>query len=55
MIHRVCSHTFALNFGKVIAEGTPSEVSRTAAVREAYLGHGAVGALAAESSTELQR
>jgi branched-chain amino acid transport system ATP-binding protein len=55
MIHRVCSHTFALNFGKVIAEGTPSEVSRTAAVREAYLGHGAVGALAAESSKEPQR
>lgn len=41
MIHRVCSHTFALNFGKVIAEGTPSEVSHHPAVREAYLGHGA--------------
>lgn len=52
MIHRVCDYTFALNFGKVIASGKPREVSRDNAVREAYLGHGAVGTLAAESATE---
>jgi len=52
MIHRVCSHTFALNFGKVIASGTPSEVSRTEPVREAYLGHGAAGTMAAHSAKE---
>jgi len=48
MIHRVCDHTFALNFGKVIAEGTPAAVSRNPAVREAYLGHGAVAAASAK-------
>lgn len=44
MIHRLCDHAFALNFGRVIASGTPREVSRDAAVREAYLGSGHAGA-----------
>jgi branched-chain amino acid transport system ATP-binding protein len=50
MIHRLCSHTFVLNFGRVIAEGTPSQVSHDPAVREAYLGHGADGQRAAQSA-----
>ena len=38
MIHRVCDTVYALNFGQVIAIGTPQEVAATRAVREAYLG-----------------
>jgi ABC-type branched-subunit amino acid transport system ATPase component len=49
MIHRVCSHAVAVNFGRVIAEGTPHEVASDPQVREAYMGHGAVGAAAAAS------
>ena len=41
MIHRVTTHAFALNFGKVIAGGTPAQVAADPLVREAYLGHGA--------------
>ncbi len=33
-----CDHVFAMNFGKCIAEGTPSQVVRNNAVQEAYLG-----------------
>jgi branched-chain amino acid transport system ATP-binding protein len=39
MIHRVCDSAYALNFGQVIANGTPRDVAGQAAVREAYLGH----------------
>ena len=46
MIHRVCSHAVAINFGRVIAEGTPHEVAGDPQVREAYMGHGAAGAAA---------
>jgi ABC-type branched-subunit amino acid transport system ATPase component len=41
MIHRVCDTAYALNFGEVIANGTPQEVAASPAVREAYLGHSA--------------
>ena len=56
MIQKVCSHVVALNFGKVIAAGTPGEVARDPLVREAYLGHRAAAAQdragsAAESRT----
>jgi ABC-type branched-subunit amino acid transport system ATPase component len=47
MIHRVCSHAVAINFGRVIAEGTPHEVAGDPLVREAYMGSGAAGAAAA--------
>jgi branched-chain amino acid transport system ATP-binding protein len=42
LIQRICSRVVALNFGKVIAQGTPVDVARDAVVREAYLGHKSV-------------
>ena len=38
MMVDTCDHLFAMNFGKLIAEGTPTEVVRHPAVQEAYLG-----------------
>ncbi|HXZ62012.1 MAG TPA: ABC transporter ATP-binding protein [Acidimicrobiales bacterium] len=39
LVMRVCEKVFVLDFGEVIAVGTPAEVRRNAAVQEAYLGH----------------
>jgi ABC-type branched-subunit amino acid transport system ATPase component len=38
MIHRTCDRAYALDFGRVMAEGPPREVAQQKAVREAYLG-----------------
>ena len=42
MIYRVCETSYALDFGKVIASGSPRSVANEPVVREAYLGHAVV-------------
>jgi ABC-type branched-subunit amino acid transport system ATPase component len=38
MIHAVCDHVFALNFGQLIAQGDSMSVANDDAVRKAYIG-----------------
>jgi branched-chain amino acid transport system ATP-binding protein len=44
MIHRICDTCVALNFGKVIARGTPRQVADDPDVLEAYVGRKAARA-----------
>ena len=38
LVMRVCEDIFVLDFGKLIAQGSPSEIQQNAAVQAAYLG-----------------
>lgn len=38
LIHQVCDEVYVLNFGQIIAHGTPDEIRRNPVVIEAYLG-----------------
>lgn len=38
LIHQVCDEIYVLNFGQIIAQGTPDEIKRNPQVIEAYLG-----------------
>jgi branched-chain amino acid transport system ATP-binding protein len=52
LVLRVCDHVYVLNFGRLLAEGKPSEIQSHPEVVAAYLGGEAPDALAATHETD---
>ncbi|MGA2931281.1 MAG: ABC transporter ATP-binding protein [Acidimicrobiales bacterium] len=52
LVLRVCGTVHVLDFGEVIATGTPDEIRRNPAVQEAYLGHTHVAREVADASAD---
>ncbi|MDQ6697517.1 MAG: ABC transporter ATP-binding protein [Actinomycetota bacterium] len=44
LVMRLCSQIYVLNFGEVLASGTPKEIQSDQAVLDAYIGEAPVGA-----------
>ncbi len=50
LVMRVCDRVHVLDFGEVIASGTPEEVRRDPVVQEAYLGQSTGASVEAEAA-----